>query len=153
MREAGGRRGVGARCGEGADVQLVDDRLVPGRGAPGAVFPGVGARVDDLARPVDAMRIAARGGIWHFLCPIDAVAVETTRTGGAGLEGEPALGERLQGCSIHRRAVRIAQQELHALRRRRPQPETHLTGRGQLRAEGHLMSPPQRRFPVRHDPP
>ena len=53
------RRGEAARLGERADMQLVDDRLVPRPAAPAGVAPVVGRGVDDDARAMHVVGIAA----------------------------------------------------------------------------------------------
>ena len=42
---------------ERPDVQLVDDRLLPGAAAPRPVAPLVGARIDHLARAMHVLRL------------------------------------------------------------------------------------------------
>ncbi len=142
MPEARRDRSVGARRVEGTDVQFVDDRARPRRGTPVCVRPRIGIRIDHLARAVYSLRIETRGRVCDLLCSVDAVAIERARLRRAGLQFKPATGLRLHG----QRRARLAQQQFHALRRRRPQPETHLAGRTDLRAERHLMSAPERRL-------
>ena len=59
LGQALGRRGEAARLGERADMQLVDDRLVPRPAAPAGVAPVVGRGVDDDARAMHVVGIAA----------------------------------------------------------------------------------------------
>src|SRR5439155_22358562 len=95
--------GKGTLGTEGSNVQLVDDRLGPGRGAPQRVIPGEGARIDDLARPVHALRVAARGGIGDLAHAIEPIAVAAAGAGRSGLELEPPAAER-----AHRQRLRAA---------------------------------------------
>ncbi len=67
-------RGVeGALGGERADVELVEDELLAGEAAPGAIVPGVSRDVDDRRGAVHAPRLGARGGIGSLAFPVRAV--------------------------------------------------------------------------------
>ena len=73
--EARNRIGERAARRERADVQLVDHRLVPGPAAPVRVRPVEGAGVDNFARAVDSLRVAARCRIGHQRLAVDRIAV------------------------------------------------------------------------------
>jgi hypothetical protein len=55
----------GALRREGADVQLVDHRLIPGPAAPDGVTPGMGEGGDHLARSVHVLGLVAGGRVGH----------------------------------------------------------------------------------------
>ena len=72
--------GIGALRRRGADMALVDHRLLERPPGPGLVGPFEGARVDDLAEARDVLRLEARGGVGG-----DEVAVDAEAVAGAGL--------------------------------------------------------------------
>jgi hypothetical protein len=98
----GDDRVEGARGGEGADVQLVEDVLGQRQPVPGAVVP-VEGEVHDLRRAVHAARLRARSGVGPLFLAVQAVEVE-----GAGsdtLDGAVMVAAaRLQGDDALRRA-------------------------------------------------
>jgi hypothetical protein len=81
---------AGERAGgaEGADVQLVDDKVLARHVAPAGVGPGERARVDDLGRTVDAVGLGARGRVGEGAAALEAVAVAVA---GPDAGDEPAV--------------------------------------------------------------
>ena len=69
----------GAGLRERADVELVDDEVAERGRGPVAVRPGERARVDDLARPVDALRLEPRGRVGKRLAAVEREAVAVAR--------------------------------------------------------------------------
>src|SRR5579859_6002765 len=131
MLQLAERSGVGTFGCKGADVQLVDHRLLPRPAFPARVLPWVRARIDHLARTVDVLRLEARGRIGHELAAIDAVVVERPGAGIAFDELEPAFALRLHGLRL------AVDHEVHGLGCRRPQAKAHAARREHFRAEGH----------------
>src|SRR5580765_8376965 len=134
MPELADRSGVSTFGCEGADVQLIDHRLAPRPAVPARALPRIGARVDHLARAIDVLRLEARGRVGHQLLAIDAVLVERAGAGIALHALEPAFALRL-----HRLGLPV-DDEIHGLRRRRPQTEAHAALREHFRAEGHRVN-------------
>src|SRR3954470_1514156 len=59
----GGAEGALGR--EGADVQLIDDPLLPRAAAPIRIAPSMGSGVDHLARPMYVLGLVAGGRVGH----------------------------------------------------------------------------------------
>src|SRR6185503_11801491 len=129
---------VGPLRGEGAYVQLVDHRLLPGPAAPGLVVPLEGERVDHLARAVDVARLEARGRVGHRVPAVDAVAVEGARPRlFGGFVPTPLPAEHGLGF--------VFDHQIDLFRARRPQPKAHAAVAEHLGAERHGV-PSQRRL-------
>src|SRR5439155_15970056 len=75
--ESVGEAGEGAFGAERPDVDLVEDETLGGQTAPVAIGPGIVEGADDLAGPVDVVRLEAGGGIGH-----EQVAVDPERVAG-----------------------------------------------------------------------
>src|SRR5690606_27436763 len=123
---------------ERADVQLIDDELVPLAAAPTLVVPVIARWIDDFARRVHAFRVEARRRIRHVDLIIDSVAIPRTRTGILDGRFEPALAERAQRPLLPR--LRLGPQHLHCnfARARCPQTKARTTGLD-LRTERHRV--------------
>ena len=104
---------------KGADVQLVDDRLLPGAAAPADVAPSVGRWIDHLARPVHVLRLIARGRVGNAQAVRQHEAISRTGAGAIGDEFVPALAGRLHGGRL---AVQL---DLNLPVRRRPKAKAH----------------------------
>ena len=133
---------VGAGRREAADVELVENRFLPGPSRPVTVLPVVGERVDDLARSVDVVGLKPGRGIRHPELAVDPEAVAVAGGRVFGLESEPAVslrGHRQLGAALH--------DQVHPPCRRCPQAESDAAVIGRLRAEGHPVSS------ARHDSP
>src|SRR5690242_506659 len=74
----GGAEGALGR--EGADVQLIDDRLLPRAAAPVRIAPNMSSGVDHLARSMHVLGLVAGGRVGHAL---PAWEGETVRRAGA----------------------------------------------------------------------
>jgi hypothetical protein len=61
--------------GERADMQLVDDHLLPGATAPACVPPEIAAGIDDLAGSFDILGLEARSRVGDFLAVLEHKAV------------------------------------------------------------------------------
>jgi hypothetical protein len=146
LGQPGGGRGEGALRGERADVQFVHDGIRPGTSAPHGLAPGVRARIDDAARFVHAIRIAARGGIGHRpgRAVLEVQQKFVARAGAclghrdlvpAGLGGAHRAGSRARcgGC------LRLEELELGASDARRPHAKARAAPREELRAERHVV--------------
>src|SRR4051812_44481840 len=59
----GGAEGALGR--EGADVQFIEDRLLPRAAAPIRIAPSMGSGVDHLARPMHVLGLVAGGRVGH----------------------------------------------------------------------------------------
>ncbi len=109
---------------ERPDVQLVDDEVVERDAVPRGVRPAEAARVDDLRRPADALRLEARAGIRPRL-PVEDVQVVVARAG---------LQDRLPDAVAGRDQIVVAGGHANggARRVRRPDAELHapLNGSG-----------------------
>src|SRR5215218_11235385 len=67
--------GEGSFGGKGADVQLVQDDLLPGASLPVLVPPSERSGIHDLARAVHAVGLASGGRVWNLLSAVDAETV------------------------------------------------------------------------------
>src|SRR5271166_1436721 len=87
----------GAFLREGADVELVEDCLVPGPSPPALVGPAIGCGIDHLARPMHILRLEARGWVRRLEPGRQREAIE--RPGGGLVERElvPALPDAAHG--------------------------------------------------------
>src|SRR5690606_24823553 len=107
-------RGVeGARGGERADVELVDERTVHLDALPPGVGPGVGVRVEGARGPVDAVRLVGAARV-----RVGALAVDQEGVVGAGGQPGRVLPPPVRGGG-HRCAV-VADDEGDVGRVRRP---------------------------------
>ena len=124
---------------EGADVQLVEDRVLPRPPGPVRMLPGVGVRVDHLARAMDVVRLEARHRIRRLQVAVDLEAV--AGAGADALDGgfAPSGGIGLQ--RQHPLVAAAAEAERHRFGVRRPQAEAH-AGVADFRPEGHAMAEP-----------
>src|SRR5262249_51359623 len=106
-----------ARLGKCSDVQLVKDDLLPGAAAPATVAPHVDARIDDLARAVDALRLVTGRRVGESLA-VDEVAIS-----GAG----PCTGSRRRApaavLASHRQKRVELQRAGRGFRRPKPKPD------------------------------
>ena len=118
---------------KGADVQLVDDRLLPGTAAPAGIAPQVGRRVDDLARPVHVLRLIPRGRVRDAELVRQNEAVSCTGAGAIGDEFVPAPADRLHSHCL------AAELDLNLPVGRRPKPEAYPAVVLQFGAEGHVV--------------
>ncbi len=84
-----------------ADVQLIDDSLMPRTTIPCSVLPRIGLGVDHDALRMNVIDLRTRCRVWHFERMVDFEAVVSTRLA-AGLKHEPAfwLGQHGQGLAI-----------------------------------------------------
>ena len=132
--------GKAAFGSEGADVQLIDDRFMPGPAAPGAVRPGEGAWIHHGARALRILGVEARRRVCDLKVAIDTQAVEAARLRLAADDLKPAARQRLHGkralCAAH------VQHDVHPACGGRPYSKAHPVSR-QLRAEGHGMAAAQ----------
>ncbi|MNH06316.1 hypothetical protein D3C79_656780 [compost metagenome] len=78
-----------------ADVQLIDDRFVPGAAVPVRMLPAVGRLVHQLAGAVHAFGLVARCRVGDRLLSVNPVAVSATGLAGEAAD-EPAVGLCLQ---------------------------------------------------------
>ena len=90
-------RGEGTLGCVAADVQLIDDRLLPWSAAPVGVGPVECPWIDNLARPMHVVRLVARGGIGHPCPVLQAIQVATARTRLLRQTGKPATRLPRQG--------------------------------------------------------
>ena len=135
MAELADGRAKGAFRREGADVQLVDDRLLPWAAGPGVVAPDIGGRIDDHAGAVHVLRLMARSRIGNPQAVRQDEAVARAGTRLAGDEFVPSVVDRLHGMASRT----IIQLEQDGFMRRRPEPESDRSIRPQFRAERHFM--------------
>src|SRR5579863_9313193 len=85
------RTGKGPFRAEGANMQLVNDRLVPGPAAPAVLLPAEGKRVHDLAVAMHIVRVTARSGVGHLLSAIDPESIQRAGVRPSRSELEPAV--------------------------------------------------------------
>ena len=118
MVELARGRGEGAFRGEGADVQLIEDDVVPRPARPG-LAPAIGLMVDRLARPVHVLRLEAGCRIGNARPVGELEPIE-------GARPDP-LDEALEETAVsplHRnRRAPAFEREAHPLLRRGPEPE------------------------------
>ena len=107
---------------KGADVQFVDDRLLPGAAAPAGVAPGIGRRIDHLARPVHILRLITRGRVRDAQAIRQHEAISRTGAGAIGDELVPALADRSHGHRSRRPARSEPRRCGGAQRRKRTLP-------------------------------
>ncbi len=108
----------GALGGEGADVELVQDRVLERDARRGGALRGEGLEVDDGRQSVGSVRQppAARVGQW-----IGVPVQEEAAVPGGGLRGPPAVPVRI-ACHVVRRVV---EPQRDPARQRRPHLELH----------------------------
>ncbi len=128
------RAGKGALPAEGPHVQLIHHCLVPGRGAPSAVSPGEGPRIDNLAGSCDILRVESRRRVRNLELAVDPISVPRPDTCLWSHELVPAV---THGGQRNRRA--FDECELHSLGRGSPESETNPAVALELRAEGHTV--------------
>ena len=76
--QMGDNRVKGAGGGEGAHVQLIDDKIFQGQAEPALVFPGkVGVR--HLGGPVHVFRLMPGGRVGTFCLPVETVEITAAR--------------------------------------------------------------------------
>ena len=132
------RRGVERPLGrEGSDVELVENQLLPRAPPPSAVGPLEGLRIDHLARPVDVVRLKARGRVGHETLAVDAVAIPAAGTPVRHLDADPALG-----ISLDRNGRTVVEAELDTAGGGRPEREPHAALGQNFGTEGHRMPRP-----------
>ena len=90
--DRGAERALGR---EGADMQFVENRLVPGPAAPPRIGPAIGRRVDHLARSVDIVGLIARRRIGNAHAVRQHETIARTGARPVGNQLVPAAGERL----------------------------------------------------------
>ena len=134
-----------AAVGKRAEMEFVNNHLLPAPAKPIGVAPVVDFRIDDFACAVHTLRLAPRGGI-GVGSTIDDIAVTRPRLGECGRQGEPAVG--LFG---HREIGRlpVLQAQRYPRRPRRPQAKADAAGL-HLCPERQLMAALHRPPPVRH---
>ena len=102
--------------GEGANVQLVDDRLLPWAADPTVVVPDIGGRVHDYAGAVHVLRLLARCGIRNAHAVRQDEAIAHARMGIVGHQLVPAVVAGAHGMA----QVALVQFDQNGLMRRRP---------------------------------
>ena len=127
------RAGKIAGLGEGAEMQFVENDLLPGPPAPFSGVPHIGAGIDHLARAVNPLRLPTRGRV-RIGIAIDNIAVAGARPGAAGCQGEPP-----SRFGTHRQK-RVGELQRHRPGARRPQAKSDPFGI-QLGSERKLMMP------------
>ena len=119
---------------KGANVQLVEDDLLPLTSLPVLVPPDEGRGVHNPACAVHVIRLVAGGRIWHLLPTVYPVAVACASPGFCG-EGEgPVL------LTVHREGS-IFEDEIYRFGGRCPEGEAGLSILQYLCAEGHIVAP------------
>ena len=141
MIEPLGHGRVGAGRGEGADVQLVEHEPLRREPDPGAVGPGMGQGIHDLARAVHVAGLEARGRIGHEQLAVDAEAVARAR----GRVARHVLGPSARVARHRHRAPRLLEPELDLARAGSPEAEPRGAVLADLRAERHPMRAARRR--------
>ena len=116
--DAAGERAGGS---ERADVQLVEDDLLPRPAAPVGMAPAVGGRIDHLAGAMHVVRLRARGGIGNQQIAVDAKPIAGAGTNSRDDELVPTAIASRHGDLT--RGITALQAEFDALGIRRPQAE------------------------------
>src|ERR1700722_10728463 len=83
--------GEGSRGAKCADVEFVDDRVLPRSAAPICIAPVEGSGIDDLTWAMHIARLEARGRVGHAMLAVDAKEVVRTGLGLVGDEFEPSI--------------------------------------------------------------
>ena len=135
LGEMSSSRCVRAFRREGANMQLIDDSLFPGPPLPAVVLPLEVRGIDNDAGALDALRVAARGGIRDYYFIVDAVAVPIADRESVDLGLLPAIAVVLHTKTARRR-VRSFELQLDALSARRPQTKVSTAVGLALRPEG-----------------
>ncbi len=125
----------GALLAERAEVQLVEHGLVPGPAAPDGVAPAIAQGIDDQARAVDIIGLAARDRIGNANTVRELVAIARAGSG--------AIGHQLEIAAVlagHRQdRIQVLEVQSESLLRRRPKPEAHRAVGANRSAKGHLV--------------
>src|SRR5581483_3962204 len=109
----------GAFASKSADVELINNRLLPRPVVPPGIIPGPCRWIDDFARPMYVFRLIAGGGIGDTHTVRQNETVTRSRGGALRRQFVPTAG-----LGEHRDGARFAHQfDLDSLYRRRPQPE------------------------------
>ncbi len=142
----------GSGGGERTDVQLVDDRLMPGPAAPVIVRPVMGARIDQFARAVYVEWIEARCRVRNQQAVVEPVAIELAGPRLAHHHFVPAVAgaaHRHRSQDLERRSeapvvplVRAQQFQHHPLAGRRPKAKARPFPCLQCRTERHGVRTP-----------
>ena len=140
MVESVGEAGEGAFGAERPDVDLVEDETLGGQTAPVAIGPGIVEGADDLAGPVDVVRLEAGGGIGHEQVAVDPERVAGARRRVARHPLRPSGGIARHGESL----FAVGEPELDTACRGRPQAEARGAVVPRLGPEWHPMRAPQR---------
>src|SRR6516164_6170164 len=93
MAELANRSPEGAFGRKRPDVQLVDDRLLPGAAGPVSIAPRVGSRIDHLARAVHVLRLIARSWVGDAQPDRQCKAISRSRAGAICDELVPARAD------------------------------------------------------------
>ena len=129
----------GAFRAERADVQLVDNGLMPRPAAPLLIVPLESLGVDDLAGSLNVVGIAPGGGVGHLGLPVDPVAVPAAGVSLTGDELEPPARLRTH-FERARLAGLLVEHQLDLMRSRRPEAKADVAFGRQLRPKGHVMA-------------
>ena len=121
---------IGALRREGADMGFDQHGFLPWPSAPIPRAPLIGAVIDHFARAGDVLRLKCRGRIRNIDLVVDPEFVERAGLDAGDISGKPAVIAAAQG-------MRLVEQHIDALRRRRPQPE-----RRAIRCELYAELPP-----------
>ena len=134
-----GRGRKGSRSSEGSHMQLVEDQPLGRDTFPLRVGPGVGIRIHDLARAVDAVGLKARGRVGHEERAIDLIAIARARRRLGGGQRRPAVGIAGHGQD----ALPLVQPQCHAVGAGSPEPEARDTVVAGLGPERHAPGAPE----------
>ena len=136
MVEVPDRAGEIASLREGAEMEFVQDDLLPGTAAPFGGPPEIRTGIDDLARTVNAFRLAARRRVGIRIA-VDDITVARAWPGAVGGQAKPAFD-----LAPHRQD-RVAKLHRDRAGARRPEAEADPVG-DQLGSERKLMVPAHR---------
>ena len=133
MIEPLGNRLESALRSERPHVELVEDEAFRGNAVPLRIGPGIRRRVDDLAGPVDIVRLKARGRVGHEELAVDPERVPRAR----GRVPRHPLGPAGRITRHRKSPLPVGEPELDAARGRRPEPEARSAVVACLGAERH----------------
>ena len=133
------RRAKGTSGRESADVQLVDDRLVPRPAGPVAIVPFEHRGIDHFARAVRIVGIRARRRVGYFETIVDAIAIAAAGPCGRRDDLEKAAFGPRHRKPLGRSALRSLEDQIDAARRRSPEAKAHTAIGAHFRTEGHRV--------------